>query len=131
MQPPSSWSRGRISTRPRIARTCRLRTNLCPLQTARRNRTSVSSEYFSNTASSVVGLSIIVRRKSKSPPRPRQNLEWNRGRKNGSSRRSGSSVTDTTGLDKPTPRNFEYPVNRSEEHTSELQSLRHLVCRLL
>src|SRR5205814_8672492 len=23
------------------------------------------------------------------------------------------------------------PVNRSEEHTSELQSLRHLVCRLL
>src|ERR1035438_9342311 len=24
-----------------------------------------------------------------------------------------------------------YTVNRSEEHTSELQSLRHLVCRLL
>src|SRR5262245_65718457 len=25
----------------------------------------------------------------------------------------------------------EYPHTRSEEHTSELQSLRHLVCRLL
>src|SRR5262245_64373718 len=25
----------------------------------------------------------------------------------------------------------EYPAARSEEHTSELQSLRHLVCRLL
>src|SRR5262245_64946802 len=24
-----------------------------------------------------------------------------------------------------------YPGNRSEEHTSELQSLRHIVCRLL
>src|ERR1035438_10579193 len=30
--------------------------------------------------------------------------------------------------DKP---KFERTVNRSEEHTSELQSLRHLVCRLL
>src|ERR1035438_9320674 len=26
---------------------------------------------------------------------------------------------------------LQYLVNRSEEHTSELQSLRHLVCRLL
>src|SRR5258705_2636940 len=35
------------------------------------------------------------------------------------------------------PRHFSYPLvrsvtgSRSEEHTSELQSLRHLVCRLL
>src|ERR1035441_584363 len=29
------------------------------------------------------------------------------------------------------PRNFEDFIARSEEHTSELQSLRHLVCRLL
>src|SRR5262245_21385750 len=28
-------------------------------------------------------------------------------------------------------RRFNHPVSRSEEHTSELQSLRHLVCRLL
>src|SRR5437899_12250707 len=28
-------------------------------------------------------------------------------------------------------RYFHYRGNRSEEHTSELQSLRHLVCRLL
>src|SRR5437899_5488878 len=27
--------------------------------------------------------------------------------------------------------NFNHPDQRSEEHTSELQSLRHLVCRLL
>src|SRR5437899_8544381 len=26
---------------------------------------------------------------------------------------------------------FSFPAERSEEHTSELQSLRHLVCRLL
>src|SRR5437899_9520339 len=31
-----------------------------------------------------------------------------------------------------TPKTFAYPCGqRSEEHTSELQSLRHLVCRLL
>src|SRR5262245_64794287 len=29
------------------------------------------------------------------------------------------------------PRRAPRPVGRSEEHTSELQSLRHLVCRLL
>src|SRR5215212_10638018 len=29
------------------------------------------------------------------------------------------------------PRSFGRPPARSEEHTSELQSLRHLVCRLL
>src|ERR1035441_5832270 len=29
------------------------------------------------------------------------------------------------------PRHFSYTETRSEEHTSELQSLRHLVCRLL
>src|SRR5438045_9673426 len=28
-------------------------------------------------------------------------------------------------------RQFAFVLNRSEEHTSELQSLRHLVCRLL
>src|ERR1035438_7724190 len=28
-------------------------------------------------------------------------------------------------------REYRLPVNRSEEHTSELQSLRHLACRLL
>src|SRR5262245_65718180 len=33
-------------------------------------------------------------------------------------------------LAKPNQR-LAYPVRRSEEHTSELQSLRHLVCRLL
>src|SRR5258705_7122907 len=31
----------------------------------------------------------------------------------------------------PTPRRRQEIGNRSEEHTSELQSLRHLVCRLL
>src|SRR5205814_9627615 len=32
----------------------------------------------------------------------------------------------------PLTRSFPiYPIDRSEEHTSELQSLRHLVCRLL
>src|ERR1035441_2448299 len=30
-----------------------------------------------------------------------------------------------------TPERVDRPTNRSEEHTSELQSLRHLVCRLL
>src|SRR5262245_64294304 len=30
-----------------------------------------------------------------------------------------------------TGRVLDHPVERSEEHTSELQSLRHLVCRLL
>src|SRR5437899_10021601 len=29
------------------------------------------------------------------------------------------------------PRDFSHPRRRSEEHTSELQSLRHIVCRLL
>src|SRR5205814_5828247 len=29
------------------------------------------------------------------------------------------------------PHRFSLPAGRSEEHTSELQSLRHLVCRLL
>src|SRR5262245_64204462 len=29
------------------------------------------------------------------------------------------------------PADFDYVSSRSEEHTSELQSLRHLVCRLL
>src|SRR5262245_52996448 len=32
---------------------------------------------------------------------------------------------------KVTPENLRIAENRSEEHTSELQSLRHLVCRLL
>src|SRR5882724_13443196 len=32
----------------------------------------------------------------------------------------------------PAPRSCQFaPIERSEEHTSELQSLRHLVCRLL
>src|SRR5437899_5348859 len=31
----------------------------------------------------------------------------------------------------PISRSENWPVRRSEEHTSELQSLRHLVCRLL
>src|SRR5205814_8536687 len=35
---------------------------------------------------------------------------------------------NTTG---DTPHAMQYPGLRSEEHTSELQSLRHLVCRLL
>src|SRR5262245_63500716 len=34
-------------------------------------------------------------------------------------------------LEQPRPRGGELDRERSEEHTSELQSLRHLVCRLL
>src|SRR5258705_6477458 len=33
--------------------------------------------------------------------------------------------------DPPPPSRHDPPLGRSEEHTSELQSLRHLVCRLL
>src|SRR5436853_727766 len=32
---------------------------------------------------------------------------------------------------RPRPARTRWPARRSEEHTSELQSLRHLVCRLL
>src|ERR1039458_2709174 len=34
-------------------------------------------------------------------------------------------------LDMPEEYSFAFAISRSEEHTSELQSLRHLVCRLL
>src|SRR5258705_12415201 len=43
-----------------------------------------------------------------------------------------SEITCTGRLGVPRERRFEMPCTlRSEEHTSELQSLRHLVCRLL
>src|SRR5438045_4916642 len=42
--------------------------------------------------------------------------------------RSGSSLSPPR---QPTPLFAFKPLPRSEEHTSELQSLRHLVCRLL
>src|ERR1039458_5853170 len=35
----------------------------------------------------------------------------------------------TAGMPETNPSNWEFDGNRSEEHTSELQSLRHLVCR--
>src|ERR1035441_9369407 len=42
-------------------------------------------------------------------------------------------VPDSEVVARPHRRRFspEYKLSRSEEHTSELQSLRHLVCRLL
>src|ERR1039458_1258362 len=51
----------------------------------------------------------------------------------GTVKNSGSAVFDTfASLGKDTPIQFRWPdvsLDRSEEHTSELQSLRHLVCR--
>src|SRR5437899_7775660 len=42
-----------------------------------------------------------------------------------------SRVTDEVGPKKPLKVSLTFGSVRSEEHTSELQSLRHLVCRLL
>src|SRR5262245_22484380 len=44
---------------------------------------------------------------------------------------SSTACTRATSLEKRPPRMGKYFLRRSEEHTSELQSLRHLVCRLL
>src|SRR5205814_7338949 len=44
-------------------------------------------------------------------------------------RKTGSSADPSSRAATPEPRGK--PTGRSEEHTSELQSLRHLVCRLL
>src|SRR5205814_6768964 len=41
------------------------------------------------------------------------------------------SVWADYGIDQPDYARFRTETGRSEEHTSELQSLRHLVCRLL
>src|SRR5437899_4238658 len=41
----------------------------------------------------------------------------------------GSGISQDTGVGGP--RQYQNRNGRSEEHTSELQSLRHLVCRLL
>src|ERR1035441_8586122 len=54
----------------------------------------------------------------RSVPRNARGMDRPPGRRSSARRRSGSC--------------WEYPCpGRSEEHTSELQSLRHLVCRLL
>src|SRR5437899_8775613 len=45
--------------------------------------------------------------------------------------RSNLGSPTTRLLRRYAPRNDSYTFTRSEEHTSELQSLRHLVCRLL
>src|SRR5262245_63069312 len=42
-----------------------------------------------------------------------------------------SPSTDSTFMTPPARARAEIAYSRSEEHTSELQSLRHLVCRLL
>src|SRR5437899_5644033 len=42
-----------------------------------------------------------------------------------------SSSASSRGVSDPASRSRSAPALRSEEHTSELQSLRHLVCRLL
>src|SRR5262245_63494843 len=42
-----------------------------------------------------------------------------------------NSTTDVRALQKATGTGARQAATRSEEHTSELQSLRHLVCRLL
>src|SRR5262245_63100134 len=44
---------------------------------------------------------------------------------------AGTALWATALLLISAPRLFAMPIRRSEEHTSELQSLRHLVCRLL
>src|SRR5438045_8354196 len=44
---------------------------------------------------------------------------------------SATRTTSTSSCPTPTVSTMTSPVPRSEEHTSELQSLRHLVCRLL
>src|SRR5437899_7953590 len=54
------------------------------------------------------------------------------GREQGSgSQRSTASLNKAAGSFGLTAKKAEEPPSRSEEHTSELQSLRHLVCRLL
>src|ERR1035441_10847345 len=56
------------------------------------------------------------------------------GRDEGFSRGPGGACIGGTGFSLSTPacgRIFSDLLRRSEEHTSELQSLRHLVCRLL
>src|SRR5882724_13569975 len=49
----------------------------------------------------------------------------------GSSPTSSRNMVPPFACSKTPSRVTTAPVNRSEEHTSELQSLRHLVCRLL
>src|ERR1035441_1720577 len=44
--------------------------------------------------------------------------------------RNGYSTPATKTLDEHSLRTLDHELERSEEHTSELQSLRHLVCRL-
>src|SRR2546422_6330686 len=44
---------------------------------------------------------------------------------------TGSAFTLVAPEDEPSIRAIERAINRSEEHTSELQSRLHLVCRLL
>src|SRR5436853_74509 len=46
-------------------------------------------------------------------------------------RQAGATGPDHAGARRGTLRPGGHPRGRSEEHTSELQSLRHLVCRLL
>src|ERR1035438_10679492 len=47
------------------------------------------------------------------------------------SRRMSKSISNHPHGARATTHNSKKPLRRSEEHTSELQSLRHLVCRLL
>src|ERR1035438_2980272 len=54
-----------------------------------------------------------------------------RGGKNGEEARCGHRLVSPDSIISTKSGSSELPRTRSEEHTSELQSLRHLVCRLL
>src|SRR5205814_5031301 len=69
-------------------------------------------------------------------PRPLHSFPTRRSSDLSRSVRSSIATTDGSKRTTPSPRRkttvFAVPrASRSEEHTSELQSLRHLVCRLL
>src|SRR5437899_7553988 len=66
---------------------------------------------------------LMIRRPPRSTLFPYTTLFRSRGRKRG-----GTRVPSTSS---PKSSTWEKKSKRSEEHTSELQSLRHLVCRLL
>src|SRR5205814_8297666 len=72
----------------------------------------------------------------RSRPRPRRDpQDEEHDRRPGARRISGhpqfAPAAPGRGAVHEDPRDAEGEVRRSEEHTSELQSLRHLVCRLL